>query len=204
MAPRDKSRTTGRKVLATVVVLAAVAAFLSFGVYADFSTTVSNSGSSLTTGTLSFNDSVTSALFSLTDFKPGDFLTKCVRVTNTGSLPASVTATPSFTGPGGGGNDLSSALLVKVEEGSGLSGNTSSCTGFSSSSYVMGTNSSGVAPSAMTTATYSSWASGSEKDYRITVTMPSSVTSSSFQNATSNVSFSWSAAQQPGGDRSNG
>ncbi|MDQ3871135.1 MAG: SipW-dependent-type signal peptide-containing protein [Chloroflexota bacterium] len=78
-----------RKVLATLGVIALVAGL---GTFAAFSATTSNTGNQITSGTVALNDSDggTGKLSFIAGGTPGQVTTKCIRVTYTGSLAATV------------------------------------------------------------------------------------------------------------------
>jgi predicted ribosomally synthesized peptide with SipW-like signal peptide len=84
-----KTPSKKRKVLATVGVLALVAGL---GTFAAFSATTSNTGNQITSGTVALNDTDggTGKLSFIAAGTPGQVTTKCIRITYTGSLAATV------------------------------------------------------------------------------------------------------------------
>lgn len=82
------------------MVLGVVACIAGAGGFSAFSSQTDNPGNSVTSGTvvLSDNDGG-SALYALTNAKPGDSQSSCIKVTYSGSLDASVKVyTPSTVG----------------------------------------------------------------------------------------------------------
>ncbi len=89
--------------LATLVAAAAVAV----GSGATFTSQSSNTISSVTSGTLTqSNSKADSAIFDLTNMKPGDTLNGDLTITNTGSLPAAFSLTEVKSSNGFGGESL--------------------------------------------------------------------------------------------------
>lgn len=107
--------------------------------YSAFTARVGNTGNNLAAGTVALADDDTgSALFSLTNLKPGSSGSRCIAVTSSGSLPSSVKlyATDAVTT-----KSLSTYVSWTVTQGTG--GTYSSCSGFtalsSGSSLYSGT-----------------------------------------------------------------
>lgn len=102
------------KMLMTVMVIGLAAAVGGFGVFAAFSDTTSNPSNSFAAGTvtISDNDGDTALFSNAVKQKPGDY-DRCVKVTYTGSLDATVKLYSSaITGDG-------SAFNVAVHKGAG-------------------------------------------------------------------------------------
>src|SRR5690348_192731 len=106
--------TTRSKILRTLVVLGVLACVAGAGVFSAFSSQTDNPGNSVTAGTVVLTDNDAGAAnYKLTDAKPGDSQSSCIRVTYTGSLDAAVRLyTPSTIGP------LGSSVTLKIEPGS--------------------------------------------------------------------------------------
>lgn len=100
---------------------------------AAFSGTTSNAGNSLAAGTVTLTDTdAGNAMFSITNMKPADSVVRCIRVTYTGSLAASVKVYGAVTA-----GTLGQYLDFTVERGSGLSApDNSSCAGFVSAATI--------------------------------------------------------------------
>jgi len=98
---------------------------------AAFSDTTDNTGNTWSAGDVVLtDDDSTSVMFSVSDMVPGDSDTKCIKVTYSGSLDASVKAYGALTA----GDGLDDYLNLTVNRGSG--GSFGDCTGFSSSETV--------------------------------------------------------------------
>jgi len=101
------SNTTRSKILAPLAVLCAAGAVV-VGSGATFTSTSSNTISSVTSGTLTHtNSKADSAIFSLKNIKPGDVVNGSLTLTNTGSLPAAFSLTESSSSNGFSGKNLS-------------------------------------------------------------------------------------------------
>jgi len=118
-----------KKVLMTVLVVGLATALGGLGIFAAFSGTTSNPGNSFAAGTVTIEDNDGgSALFSATNQKPGD-IDRCIKVTYTGSLDATVKLyTSAITGDG-------SAFNVTVTKGAG---DAADCSDFVADSDVYG------------------------------------------------------------------
>ena len=83
----DKSR----KFLLSALVVAVLGSIAAFGVFAAFSQTTVNSGNSFAAGTVTIGDNdAGSALYNVSNRKPGDSVTSCIRVTYSGTLTSDV------------------------------------------------------------------------------------------------------------------
>src|SRR5262245_4821679 len=81
----------GRKVLGTLVIVGALGALLGLGAFSAFTATTSNSGNSVTSGTVKIDQHTgATTLYNVSNQKPGDATTACVRVTYSGSLASTV------------------------------------------------------------------------------------------------------------------
>jgi hypothetical protein len=118
-----------QKILLSLVVVGLVSGALVFGVFSAFSATTSNPDNAFGAGSvaISDNDSGT-ALYSVTNREPGDAVSKCIRVTYTGSLQSSVRFYRStFTA----GTGLDPYVQLKVERAdSGTVTDYATCAGF--------------------------------------------------------------------------
>ena len=92
------------KGLLSLLLIGVLGTVAGLGVFGAFTSTTSNANNELAAGTvaISDNDSNT-AMYSVSNQKPGDSVTRCIRVTYTGSLPANVrlytTSTIGALGP---------------------------------------------------------------------------------------------------------
>ena len=176
-----------RKLLISIAIVASVGALTGFGTYSAFSATTSNGGNSMQAGTVSITDDHTaSSLLSLSNAKPGDTTTGCIKVTYTGSLPADVRmyATPTGT--------LAPYLDVTVKRGTG--GSYPSCTGFTAQTTTF-TGTLSTLPASWATATSESWVQNEAHSYQVAVTLDASAPASA-QGTSAGVSFTWEARNQ--------
>jgi predicted ribosomally synthesized peptide with SipW-like signal peptide len=125
------SRT--RKTLVTLLVLGVVGTLAGVGTFSAFSSTTDNTGNTFAAGTVYIADNdAGSAMYNVTDQKPGDTTVKCIRLTYTGSLAATVKL---YTGSSI--NALGDYVDFSIEKGSMPAGTTfPNCTGFSSESTI--------------------------------------------------------------------
>jgi hypothetical protein len=124
MRPRTSRRTIlGGAALATMF---AAGAILLVGTFSAFSSTTSNPGNTFSAGTVTIGDNdAGGALYSLTDQTPGATVTRCIKVTYTGTLDADVKLyTPSTIG------SLGPFLNLTVTPGTQATPTFPSCTGF--------------------------------------------------------------------------
>jgi hypothetical protein len=179
-----------RKLLLTILVVASVGAVTGFGTYSAFSSTATSSGNSMQAGTVSIGDDHTAAaMLNLANAKPGDRTTGCIRVTYTGSLPATVRmyANPSGT--------LAPYLKVTIERGSG--GSYPGCTGFSPT----GTTFSGTMntlPASWAAASddpLGTWNRNQAQSYRVDVQLDPNAPAAA-QGGTAALSLTWEARNQ--------
>lgn len=164
--------------------------------YSAFTARVSNTGNSLAAGTVVLNDDDSgSALFSLTNLKPGSSGSRCIAVTSTGSLPSAVKlyATDAATT-----KSLAGYVGWTVTQGNG--GTYSSCSGFtalaSGSSVYSGTLAAFTAAATTYATGLGSWApSGSATEtrtYQFAYTV-SSTTPDTAQAGTATFGLTWEA-----------
>jgi hypothetical protein len=115
-----------QKALASVVVVGVLGSVVALGVFGLFSATTQNSGNEISSGTIAISDNdAGSAMFNITNAKPGDSWTRCIKVLYSGSLPADVKLYEL-----GGGGPLSPYLKLKLEQGAQAESTFPSCTGF--------------------------------------------------------------------------
>lgn len=184
------SRT--RKLLLTAAVLGSTVAVAGVGVFAAFTATTSNTGNSIASGTVNIAQSGTgAALYVLPNQGPGATTQRCLRVTYSGSLGATVKM--YLTGPITNGT----AFNIQIERGSGLTGTWPACTGFvSAASLYNGTL--GAFPTTYAAgfdAKGSAWATGNTTDYRLTITVVDDPTPNAHRTsvASGDHSFTWEA-----------
>jgi hypothetical protein len=193
-------RTT-EKVLATMVVVGVLAGATSFGVYGAFSATTQNPGNEISTGTVQFTDNdAGAALYNLTAAKPGSSVSRCIKTTYTGTLPATVRLRTSTTTSG----SLAPYVDVKITQGTSTSTTFPDCAGFTPAATgstlftgtlaafgaTHGSYDSGIAtaPAGQTT-----WSTGTSVVFKIDATLQTT-TPESGQGSSSGVhDFVWEA-----------
>jgi hypothetical protein len=176
-----------RKLLLTVAIVGAVGALSGFGTYSAFSATTSNTGNSMQAGTVSITDDHTaSSLIGLSNAKPGDTTTGCIKVTYSGSLAADVRMYATPTGA------LAPYLNVTVKRGAG--GGYPSCTGFTAEATTF-TGTLATLPASWAGAMSESWTQGESHSYQVAVTLDPNAPASA-QGASAGVSFTWEARNQ--------
>lgn len=111
---------------AGLAMLAAIGAVVSLGTFSAFSSTTSNTGNTFAAGTVTIGDNdAGAALYSLAGQLPGATVTRCIKVTYTGSLEADVKLyTPSTIGT------LGPFLNLTVTPGTQATSTFPACTGF--------------------------------------------------------------------------
>ena len=76
-----------QKALASVLVVGLLGGVVALGVFGLFSATTQNSGNEISAGTIAISDNdAGSAMFNITNAKPGDTWTRCIKVSYNGSL----------------------------------------------------------------------------------------------------------------------
>lgn len=88
-----------KQLLATLAILGGVGTLGGWATFSAFSATTSNAGNSFAAGTVDLSDNdASSFLYQVTNQKPGVATTKCIKVTYTGTLDASVKLYASAVG----------------------------------------------------------------------------------------------------------
>lgn len=161
------------------------------GSEAAFTAQTSNPGNSFSAGTVTLSDDDTGvAMFTMSGLRPGSTDTKCITVTYTGSLAATVklyVAPGDYTGTG-----LGTYLNLTVQEGTG--GSYASCTGFvSSAADYTGTLGAFAAARTSSATGVGSFAptAGQSRAYRFTYTLADN---NAAQGLNSQVTLTWEAA----------
>lgn len=180
-------------------ITAAVAALMGvvFGTFAAFTATSVNSGNTISSGTVKIDDdsATTTALYNVTNRKPGDAATGCLRIRYNGSLASSVKIYASAGITGGSNYNL------QIERGSGLTtvDNTRSCAGFASANTAYNGDLTAFAT------TYAggsdgksggaAWVTNDTVDYRFTITQNDDTTANAHTSAVTSGahSFTWEA-----------
>ncbi len=173
------------------------------GVFGAFSATTTNAGNTITAGTVTIGDNSSgAAMYSLTAAKPGDSVSKCIKVTYTGSLNADVHLyTPSAIG------SLGQYVDLTITPGTQVTPTFPNCTGFvadSGGALYTGTlaafgtakNSyaNGVVDNPGTAAT--KWVANDSVVYQITATLQSAAPDAAQGLTTNAHTFTWEARNQ--------
>jgi Camelysin metallo-endopeptidase len=190
------------KILLTLLSVGALGTVATMGVYGAFSSTAASGGSQFAAGTVTLADNDSgSALYSVSEAKPGDAVTKCIKVTYSGSIDSDVRIyTTSSIG------SLGSYIDLTITPGTQTSPSFPSCTGFTAdvsgaifsgtlASFGSGKNSytNGVADFPGSS---SKWATGDSVVYRIVATLQSSAPDAAQGLTTGSHTFSWEARNQ--------
>lgn len=169
---------TSRKILVPLASLLAAGA-VAVGSGATFTSSTSNTISSVASGTLSqTNSKANAAIFSLTDIKPGDTVNGTLTITNTGSQPADFGLSETSSANTFGSGDLSLVItntttnaVVYNGEFGGLEDNTRQALGV-------------VQP-------------GEANSYRFSVTLAQNAPNSD-QGKTATAGYTWDSVQLSG------
>jgi hypothetical protein len=164
------------------------------GSYSAFSSTTTNTGDAFSSGTVAISDNDSNgAMLSLSNAKPGDSSTGCIKVTYTGSLAAAVHLYGTVTG------SLGQYLTLTVTRGTNSSG-FSSCAAFSADATDYIGSGAGVIYNGNLSSfpsTYAaglvdptSWSTNDAHSYKFVVTVQDN---NSAQGLTSTASFTWEA-----------
>jgi len=115
---------SARKVLWSVLVVAALGGLAVFGAFSAFSDTTSNPNNDFAAGTVTIGNNATTPLYSVSNGKPGAASADhCIKITYSGSLPATVKLYRSTLS-----GTLGQYLDVTVTKGTG---NQEDCSDFS-------------------------------------------------------------------------
>jgi predicted ribosomally synthesized peptide with SipW-like signal peptide len=87
----QRGDSKARKMILTLLIVGVVGAVVGVGTLSAFSSSTSNSGNNFDAGTVYLTDNdAGSALYNVTNRKPGDSVTSCIKVTYGGTLGADV------------------------------------------------------------------------------------------------------------------
>jgi len=82
---------TTTKALLTALCVGALGSLAAMGAFGAFSATTTNAGNTITAGTVAIADNdAGAAMYSISNAKPGESVSKCIKVTYAGSLDADV------------------------------------------------------------------------------------------------------------------
>lgn len=172
------------------------------GTLAVFTSTASNDGNTFTAGTVTMGDNDSGqAMLALSNSRPDDSDTSCIRVSYTGSLPSTVRLYGTTTGTG-----LDPYLILTVTRGTLPADTFDNCTNFlpDAGDYI-GAGSGVIYSGTLqafpddystalvdpTAATPETWTTGESHDYSITVTVADS---DGGQGKTATQTFIWEAS----------
>ena len=191
-----------RRIVWTVVIVVALAAVAVPATFSAFSATTTNSGNTITAGSVSIGDNDgASQLFNVSNQKPGDTTTKCIQVTYAGSLASAVRLYGSASG------GLAPYLTLKITRGTETTPG-SSCGTFSADSTDYAGDGAGVVwtgklsayPTSFATgqsdplaAAPETWTTNEAHSFKLAVTVDDD---NNAQGQTANASFTWEARNQ--------
>jgi hypothetical protein len=193
---------TTTKVLLTALCVGALGSLAAMGVFGAFSSTTTNAGNTLTAGTVAIADNdAGAAMYSITNAKPGESVSKCIKVTYTGSLDADVRLyTTSSIG------SLGQYVELTITPGTQATSTFPSCTGFTPDSggalYTgtlqnFGTTKNSYANGVVDyPGSGTKWASGESVVYQVTATLQSSAPDAAQGLTTGAHTFTWEARNQ--------
>jgi hypothetical protein len=193
---------TTTKALLTALCVGALGSLAAIGVFGAFSATTTNAGNTITAGTVAIADNdAGAAMYSLTNAKPGESVSKCIKVTYTGNLDADVHLyTTSTIG------SLGQYVDLTITPGTQATSTFPSCTGFTADSggaLYSGT----LANFATTKGSYANgvadypgsgtkWAASESVVYQLTATLQSSAPEAAEGATTGAHTFTWEARNQ--------
>ena len=190
------------KFLLSLLLIGVLGTVAGLGVFSAFSSTTSNSNNTFSAGsvTISDNDS-NAALYSVTNKKPGDSVTSCIKVTYAGTLAADVHIyTTDAIGT------LGQYIDLTITPGTQPSPTFPSCTGFVADSggaiYTGTLQNFGTARNSYANGvvdypgTGSSWATNDAVVYQFTVTLQSTTPDTAQGGTTGLHAFNWEARNQ--------
>ena len=193
---------TTTKVLLTALCVGALGSLAAMGVFGAFSGTTSNAGNTITAGTVAIADNdAGAAMYSISSAKPGESVSKCIKVTYTGSLDADVHIyTPSSIG------SLGQYVELTITPGTQTTSTFPSCTGFTpdaGGALFSGTlQSFGSTKNSYATGVVDNpgsatkWATNDSVVYQVTATLQSSAPDAAQGLTTGAHTFTWEARNQ--------
>jgi Camelysin metallo-endopeptidase len=190
------------KVLLTVLAMSSLGGLSALGVFGAFSSTTSSASNQFASGTVTLGDNdLGASLYNVTNAKPGESISKCIKVTYTGSLEADVHLyTTSTIGT------LGQYVELTITPGSQTSPSFPSCTGFTAdsggplysgtlSAFATAKNSyaNGVVDYPGST---TKWQTNDSVIYQFTLTLQSSAPEAAQGLSTGSHTFTWEARNQ--------
>jgi hypothetical protein len=202
LAPKPRLLNTRARLALSALVVGALGGVSALGVYGLFTATSQNAGNEITSGTVAFSDNdAGAALYDVADVRPGESVSRCIRTTYTGSLPAVVRLySPSSAGP------LAPYVELTITQGTQASSTFPSCAGFTPDAVgtiytgtlqafeqAHGGYAAGIATSPAGSA---SWSGGNSLVYRFVATLQATTPNSSQGWSSGAHSFIWEAQSQ--------
>ena len=188
-----------QKVLLSTLVVGVLCALMTLGVFGVFSATTQNAGNEISTGTVTISDNdLGAALYNVSGAKPGDGVSRCIKTTYTGSLPADVYL--YATGVPGA---LAQYVDLTITKGTQTASTFPDCTGFSADAggtVFSGTlqsfeqSHSGFATGIVTAPTgQAAWSTGDNVVYKFDATLQASTPETSQGSSSGLHTFVWEA-----------
>ena len=188
-----------QKALLSTLVVGVLCGLTTLGVFGVFSATTQNAGNEISTGTVAISDNdAGSALYNITGAKPGDTVSRCIRTTYTGSLPAAVHLYTT-SAPGA----LAQYVDLTITKGTQLNSAFPDCTGFTADSggqlfagtlqSFEQTRNAYAAGIASTPAGQTSWLTGASVVYKIDATLQTGTPDTSQGSSSGSHTFIWEA-----------
>jgi len=193
---------TTTKVLLSALCVGALGSLAAMGVFGAFSATTTNAGNSIAAGTVAIADNdAGAAMYSIANAKPGESVSKCIKVTYTGSIDADVRIyTTSTIG------SLGQYVDLTITPGTQTTPSFPSCTGFTADSggalYTGTLQNFGSTKNSYATgvADYpgsgTKWAANEAVVYQVTATLQSSAPDTAQGLTTGSHTFTWEARNQ--------
>lgn len=198
-----RRRLGARRLLLTVVLLGCVGAVAGIGSYSAYTATTANTGNSFAAGSVAIDDNDTgTAMLALSNAKPADSDTSCIKIRSTGSLSSSVRLYGTVTG------SLGTYLTLTITRGTDSSPSFDSCANFTADATDYNGNGAGViytgALSSFPTtyaagivdpkaATPESWTANEVHSYKFVVTVQNN---DAGQGLTATAAFTWEARNE--------
>jgi predicted ribosomally synthesized peptide with SipW-like signal peptide len=144
-----------QRALVTLLVVGLLGLVTGAGSFSAFTATTSNSGNSFAAGSVAIqDDDSATAMLSLSNAKPGDSDTSCIKVTYTGSLDAGVRLYAATSG------SLPQYLNVTITRGTNSAPSFDSCAGFTPDATNYNGDGAGVIYNGTLASLPSTWAAG--------------------------------------------
>lgn len=195
-------RKNKEKLLLSAVLVGVLGTLAGLSIFGAFTSTTTNPGNEFATGSVTIADNDTgTALYDLSNQKPGDSVTRCINVTYTGTLDADVRLyTPSTLGA------VSQHVNLTIDVDTGGTVVFPSCVGFTAdaggplfdgtlsgfaSAHDSWANGLTTNPLAAT-----SWAENDNVVYRFNVELDSNAPDTAQSSTTGQHSYTWEARNQ--------